>query len=200
LTRTKETRMNFTRNLIALALTGLVATTGMAMDKAEHAAAKDRISADYKLAKEHCDTLKDNAKDVCMKEAKGKQDIAKAELDARDKPDAKSDYKVAKARADANYEVAKEKCDDMSGNAKDVCKKDAKAAHVRALENAKVARAEAKPADNMSEKRADVAEAKKDASQEKREAAYKAAKERCEPLKGDEQDKCEADAKRAHGM
>ena len=31
--------MNFTRNLIALALTGLVATTGMAMDKAEHAAA-----------------------------------------------------------------------------------------------------------------------------------------------------------------
>ena len=37
--------MNFTRNLIALALTGLVATTGMAMDKAEHTAAKDRMAA-----------------------------------------------------------------------------------------------------------------------------------------------------------
>ena len=84
--------MNFTRNLIALALTGLVATTGMAMDKAEHTAAKDRISADYKMAKQNCDALKDNAKDVCMKEAKGTEDIAKAELEAQYKPDNKSAY------------------------------------------------------------------------------------------------------------
>ena len=91
--------MNFTRNLIALALTGLVATTGMAMDKAEHTAAKDRISADYKMAKQNCDALKDNAKDVCMKEAKGTEDIAKAELEAQYKPNDKSAYKVAKARA-----------------------------------------------------------------------------------------------------
>ncbi|MGP1628941.1 MAG: hypothetical protein ACTS8S_13355 [Giesbergeria sp.] len=192
--------MNFTRNLIALALTGLVATTGMAMDKAEHSSAKDRITADYKVAKDHCDTLKDNAKDVCMKEAKGNEKIAKAELEAQYKPDAKSDYKVRQARADANYEVAKEKCDDASGNAKDVCKKDAKAAHVKATENAKVAKAQDKPTDNMSEKRADVAEAKQDADHAKREADYKAAKERCEPLKGDEQNKCEADAKLKYGM
>lgn len=192
--------MNFTRNLIALALTGLAATTGMAMDKAEHATAKDRISADYKMAKQHCDTLKANPKDVCMKEAKGNENIAKAELEAQYKPNDKSAYKVAKARADANYAVAKEKCDDATGNAKDVCKKDAKAAHVRALENAKVARAEAKPADNMSEKRADVAEAKQDAAHQKSEADYKAAKERCDALKGAEQDTCVADAKRKYGM
>ena len=192
--------MNFTRNLIALALTGLVATTGMAMDKAEHATAKDQITADYKAAKAQCDTLKDNAKDVCMKEAKGNEKVAKAELEAKYKPGDKAEYKVRKERADAAYEVAKEKCDDMSGNTKDVCQKDAKAAHVKAVENAKVARAEAKPADNASEKRADVAEAKKDAAHEKREAEYKAAKERCEPLKGDEQDKCESDAKRKYAM
>ena len=192
--------MNFTRNLIALALTALVATTGMAMDKAEHTAAKDRISADYKMAKQNCDALKDNAKDVCMKEAKGTEDIAKAELEAQYKPDNKSAYKVAKARADANYAVAKEKCDDAAGNTKDVCKKDAKAAHVRALENAKVASAQAKPADNMSEKRADVAEAKQDAAHEKKDADYKAAKERCDTLKGAEQDTCVADAKRKYGM
>lgn len=192
--------MNFTRNLMALAFTGLLASTGMAMDKAEHTAAKNRITADYKMAKEHCNTLKANAKDICEKEAKGTEHIAMAELDAQYKPDSKSGYKVSKARADANYEVAKEKCDDMSGNAKDVCKKDAKAAHVRALENAKVANVEAKPADNMSEKRADVADAKKDADHAKREADYKAAKERCDPLKGAERDKCEADAKAKYGM
>lgn len=192
--------MKFTRNLIALALTGLIATTGIAMDKAEHTAAKDHISVNYKMDKEKCGALKANAKDVCMKEAKGTENIAKAELEAQYKPNDKSAYKVAKARADANYEVAKEKCDDATGNAKDVCKKDAKAAHVKAVENAKVARAQAKPADNMSEKRADVAEAKQDAAHEKSEANYKAAKERCDALKGAEQDTCVADAKLKFGM
>lgn len=192
--------MNFTRNLMALAMTGLIASTGMAMDKTEHKSAKDQIEANYKMAKTHCDTLKANAKDVCMQEAKGTEKIAKAELEAKYKPDAKADYKVRQARADANYDVAKEKCDDLSGNAKDVCKKDAKAAHVRATENAKVAKVQAQPAENMSEKRADVAEAKQDADHAKRQADYKAAKERCDPLKGDEQNKCEADAKLKYGM
>ncbi|MCB1980347.1 MAG: hypothetical protein KDF25_13520 [Burkholderiaceae bacterium] len=192
--------MNFTRNLMALALTGLVASTGMAMDKAEHAAANDRISADYKMAKEKCDALKDNAKDVCEKQAKGNEKVAKAELQAQYKPSDKAAYKARKERADADYEVAKEKCDDMKGNEKDVCKKDAKAAHVKAVENAKVARAQAQPADNASEKRAAIAEARKDADHEKREAEYKAAKERCEPLQGEEQNKCEADAKKKYGM
>lgn len=192
--------MKFARNLIALAMTGLLATTGMAMDKAEHSATKDRISADYKMAKAQCDTLKDNAKDVCEKQAKGNEKVAMAELEAQYKPSEKAAYNVRKERADADYEVAKEKCDDMKGNAEDVCKKDAKAQHVKAVENAKVAKVQATPNKDVNEKRADVAEAKKDANQEKREAEYKAAKERCEPMKGDVQDKCEAEAKLKYGM
>ena len=64
--------MKHARNLLALAVAGLLATSGMAMTKEEHKAANDRISADYKAAKAKCDGLTGNAKDVCQKEAKGK--------------------------------------------------------------------------------------------------------------------------------
>ncbi|MFD2300905.1 hypothetical protein QRO11_21515 [Paracidovorax citrulli] len=192
--------MKHARNLLALAVAGLLATSGMAMTKEEHKAANDRISADYKAAKAKCDGMTGNAKDVCQKEAKGNEKIAKAELEAQYKPSDKNTYKVAEARADAAYDVAKEKCDDLQGDAKSVCQKDAKAAHVKAKEDAKVARAQAKPADTMTEKNAKVAETKKDAAEEKREADYKAAKERCDTMNGDAKDKCVADAKRMYNQ
>ena len=100
----------------------------------------DRISSEYKAAKERCDGLKGNAKDICMAEAKGAQKVAKAELEAQDKGTAKAQANVRVAKAEAEYNVAKEKCDDLKGNAKDVCKKDAKAAYTRAKGEAKVAR------------------------------------------------------------
>lgn len=185
--------MKFARTLIASITAGLLATSAMAMTDAEYKTAKDKISADYKAAKTNCDTLKDNAKDICVKEAKGAENVAKAELDAQHKPSDKAANKARMARADADYQVAKEKCDDLKGNAKDVCVKDAKAAHITAKENAKVAKAAAKPADNAAEKGAQVAEARKDASAEKNEANYKAAKERCDAMSGDAKTKCQND-------
>ena len=192
--------MRFNRNLIALLATGLFATTSMAMSPAEHTAAKERINVEYKASKAQCDALTDNAKDICIKQAKGVEDVAKAELAAEYKPSNKAHYKVRKARADADYAVAKEKCDDHTGNDKDVCNKDAKAAHVTAVQNAKVAKAVAAPADTKAEKNAQVAEAKKDAAAEKREANYKAAKERCDALAGDVKSKCVDDAKRIYAQ
>ena len=109
--------MKFARTLIATVAAGLLATSAFAMTSAEHKAAKETISATYKADKKSCDALKDNAKDVCQKEAKGKEDIAKAELESQYKPSAKHTQKVAEARADAAYAVAKEKCDDHSGKA-----------------------------------------------------------------------------------
>lgn len=192
--------MHFTRNLIALVVTGVFATASMAMTPAEHSAAKNRISADYKVSKAECDAMSGNAKDVCIKQAKGVENVAKAELQAQYKPSDKAHYNARKAKADADYEVSKEKCDDQTGNAKDVCVKDAKAAHVSAVENAKVAKAQAKPADTTAEKGANVAEAKKDAAEEKREANYKAAKERCDAMSGDPKSKCVDDAKRMYAQ
>ena len=192
--------MKFARTLIASIAAGLLATSAMALTEPEYKMAKDKISADYKAAKTNCDALKDNAKDICVKEAKGAENVAKAELDAQHKPSDKATNKARMARADADYDVAKEKCDDLKGNAKDVCVKDAKAAHTTAKENAKVAKAAAKPADSAAEKGAQVAEARKDASAEKNEANYKAAKERCDAMSGDAKSKCVDDAKRMYGQ
>ena len=74
----------------------------------------------YAVAKEKCDDLKDNPKDVCVKEAKAVEVKALA--------DAKMGKEVGEARKDANmdkrdadYQVAAEKCDALSGDAKASC-------------------------------------------------------------------------------
>ena len=93
---------------------------------------EDRIEAEYKADKAKCDTMSGNAKDVCVKEAKGKEKVAKAELDARANPSERNQRKVEEAKAEAKYEVAKERCDDMKGKEKSACEKQAKADHERA--------------------------------------------------------------------
>ena len=117
--------------MMALASGLLVATHASAMTREEHKAAETKIEADYKSAKAQCDTLKDNAKDVCEKDAKGKENVAKAELEHAYKPSSSSARKVAEEKVKATYEVAKEKCDDMKGDTKNACEKEAKAAEAR---------------------------------------------------------------------
>jgi len=90
---------------------------------------EDKIEAQYKADKAKCDAMSGNAKDVCQKEAKGKEKVAKAELDQKNSPSARNQRKVEEAKADAKYDVAKERCDDLKGKEKDACQKDAKAAH-----------------------------------------------------------------------
>ena len=103
-----------------------------AADQKMKSAEKDRIEAEYKADKARCDGMKGNAKDVCVKEAKGKEKVAKAELDAKTDPSEHNQRKVMEAKADAQYDVAKEKCDDMKGKEKSACEKEAKAQHDRA--------------------------------------------------------------------
>jgi len=71
--------------------------------------------------------MKDNAKDVCNKEAKGKENVAKAELEQQYKPSDSNARKVEEEKVKATYDVAKEKCDDQKGDAKSACEKQAKA-------------------------------------------------------------------------
>lgn len=101
-------------------------------------AAKDRIEAEYKIAKDHCREMKGNAQDICKVEAKGKYKVAKAELEAQADPSPRHQARLQKEKAEAAYQLAKEKCDDLNGNAKDACRKDAKAAFVSAKGDAKV--------------------------------------------------------------
>ena len=105
--------------------------------KARENARLARADAIYEVAKEKCDDLAGNAKDVCVKEAKA--NFVKAKADAkvdRVATDAKQDaqQKTASAQREAaedknqaNYKVAIEKCDSLAGAAKDACVRDAKA-------------------------------------------------------------------------
>jgi hypothetical protein len=104
--------------------------------------------ANYSVAKEKCDDLAGNVKDVCLKEAKaaavaGKAD-AVAKLKTADanlkaatttgKANEKADKTAATAtknavedKRDADYAVAKERCDAYAKEAKTNCLNDAKA-------------------------------------------------------------------------
>ena len=102
-------------------------TRGVAMAKADSA---------YKIAKEKCDDLAGNAKDVCVKDAKAayvkaKEDakVAKVATDSSMNKTEKVNDAKKEANAEtreANYKAAKERCDSLAGNAKDACQKDAK--------------------------------------------------------------------------
>lgn len=74
----------------------------------------------YEVAKERCDDLSGNAKDVCVQEAKAveKKALADAKM-GKEIGEAKKD--AAAEKVDADYKVAIEKCDALSGDAKSSC-------------------------------------------------------------------------------
>jgi hypothetical protein len=104
--------------------------------KAREDARVARAEADYGIAKEKCDELSGNSKDVCVKEADARRVRAKADAkveqvaaDTQEDTAAKQTEarrKAAEAKRDADYKVAVEKCDALSGAAKDTCVSDAK--------------------------------------------------------------------------
>jgi hypothetical protein len=102
-----------------------------------YVADKERIEREYKADKARCDSFDGNAEDICEAEAKGREEVAKAELEDKYRPSKESRYEVRAARAKADYRVAKERCDDLSGNVKDVCLEEAKAAQAAAIADAK---------------------------------------------------------------
>jgi hypothetical protein len=116
--------------------------------KSRYQARVAKAEADHAVAKERCDDLAGNAKDICVKEAKAAQVAAKADAKAQMKTsdaNAAANEKSADARSKANdqaadarqeatqdklaaqYEVAKQQCDTYAGSAKDLCLDQAKA-------------------------------------------------------------------------
>ena len=98
--------------------------TGKAKDQNKILVAK--AESTYAVAKEKCDDMKGNEKDVCVKQAKAVE--VKALADAKmgkQITEAKTD--AAQDKRDADYKVAAEKCDAMTGDAKSSCVAAAKA-------------------------------------------------------------------------
>ena len=95
-----------------------------------------RSEATYNVAKEKCDQLSGNPKDVCAKEANAA--LVKAKADAKvDRVAAETQQDAATKQADArkeaaadkraaDYKVAIEKCDVLAGPGKDACVSNAK--------------------------------------------------------------------------
>jgi hypothetical protein len=101
--------------------------------------------AAYAVAKEKCDDLAGNDKDVCQKQAKADETKALAA--------AKLGKQVAAARTDAaddvldaNYQLAVEKCDSLAGDAKSRCAAAARATQATQAAQAASAVAAMKPA------------------------------------------------------
>ena len=192
--------MNASKLTMALlAAAGLCLAGGVQaqpMNKDARDAAIKTAETQYKAAKEACDSLAGNAKDICVEDAKGKEKVAKADAEAAYTNTPKAREAARVARADATYEVAKEKCDDLAGNAKDVCVKEAKAMHTKAKADAKVDRVASDTRNESAEKTAD---ARRAATEDKRDADYKVAIEKCDALAGAAKDSCVRDAKVRYG-
>ena len=167
--------------MIALVVTtGLgFAVTGMAqtvapknaspMSKDSYAMAKTNADAQYKIDKDACASLNGNAKDICLAQAKGKDNVAKADAEAAYENTPKARESARVAHAQANYDVAIEKCDDLAGNPKDVCVKEAKAGLVKGKADAKVDRVATDTNHDAATKQAD---ARKEANVDKRDAEF----------------------------
>ena len=80
----------------------------------------------YAVAKEKCDDLAGNGKDVCVKEAKAVEVKLLADAKMGKQIDDVKDN-AADAKRDANLKVAAEKCDSLAGDAKAACMANARA-------------------------------------------------------------------------
>lgn len=132
-------KLNLTTIAAAIALALSTGAMAQSLSKADYQAGKDKIVTEYKSSKASCGSLSGNAKDICVVEAKSKEKVAIAELEARYKPGAKASNAVTIAKAEGDYAIAKEKCDDKSGNDKKACVKEAKATETLAKAGATAA-------------------------------------------------------------
>jgi hypothetical protein len=174
---------NFTlkATLVAAALLAMPFAQAANLSKSDYQAGKTRIDADYKSDNAACSSRADNAKDICLEEAKAKEKVALAQLEYSYSAKPADQTKLMEAKAVSAYAVAKERCDDKAGNVKDVCVQEAKAVETKALADARMGK--------------QISEAEAKAGDTKRDADYGVATEKCDALAGDAKTDCIAAAK-----
>jgi hypothetical protein len=79
-----------------------------------------QAKAAYLVAKERCDDLAGNAKDVCVKEAKAVEKKALADI-GMGQHMGQAKNKAASEKLEADYKVALEKCNALAGDPKTNC-------------------------------------------------------------------------------
>jgi hypothetical protein len=87
-----------------------------------------RADTRYELAKERCDGLGGENKDVCLRQARTEHEKAQADIKLAKKVTSAID-EADQARMKADYRLAIEKCGQLAGDAKDSCVSAAKSRH-----------------------------------------------------------------------
>jgi hypothetical protein len=187
----------------AILLSFSLGASAAPLSKVDYKAAKSDIESKFKADKKACNAHADNAKDICIEEAKGMERVARAELEANYEPSAKHSLAVHTAKAKAALAIAKEKCDDQAGNVKAVCRKEAEAVYTSDMAKAKLAEKTGeinnKAAVEMNDAKNTAmdkkASARKDANDDIRDADYRTAFQKCDAYSGDVKANCIAEAK-----
>lgn len=104
---------------------------------------KKRIEAQARADLKACRRLEGDRRAVCEAQARGKEDAAKAKLEARFRGTPEAILQAKEVTAKANYKVAREKCALLGGKAEDRCIDAARAAREAALRQARVEKVEA---------------------------------------------------------
>jgi hypothetical protein len=151
----------------------------------EFKAGKARADAELLVDRAACDKLSGTPRDVCREQARGKEMVAKAELDLAHTGSRKSQDRLAAVRMKTAYDVARTQCNDKAGAAKIVCTKDAQAVRAKAEADLKLGQ--------------HVTTAKRDAAEDRRNAEYKLAAEKCDAMAADPRAACMAAAKAKAG-
>ena len=134
-----------------------------AMSKQAFKAALQKIEAVAKSERKACDTQTGRAAELCTTEAKAREKIAKAELEAEYRPSPDSWQEARNVKAQAEYDVAREKCNELKGASRDRCVNTAKSAREAAIRLAKVEKVESMRAaerEAAAERKAAVAKAR----------------------------------------
>ena len=125
------------------ALGSAAAADPPAMTKEAFKAAEERIEATARSERKACATRKGRMAELCTKEAKAREKVALAELEAEYEPGLDSWQEARYVKAEAEYDVAREKCDDLKGAGRDRCIQAAKSTREAAIRLAKVEKVEA---------------------------------------------------------
>jgi hypothetical protein len=123
-----------------LAISGSVCATAATRLSSvdEFNAGKARADAELLADRAACDKLFGTPRDVCREQARGKEQVAKAELELAHTGSRSSQDRLSTARMDAAYDVARTQCNDEAGAAKIVCTRQAQTMRAKAQADLKL--------------------------------------------------------------
>lgn len=180
-----STALKMAARVAALFLCASAAMAATPEAKALFEHAKAAAATEYKAARERCNTVAGNPREVCIATANAARVRAEADATAQYRNTLRAYTKARIDIANADFALDRTRCAALAGNERDVCVERAKASRTAAL------------ADARADKK--VIEARSDAREDKRIAEYKVAAEKCEALSGTARDQCVAAAKSQFG-